>query len=443
MANFEFPVNMSKVYNVNTSHPLIQNEQQYISYKKYVSIHSEDRDIIKYPLSSSFEIEMPEDITNVSSVRLTNWTFPSNYDTFSFSNSNITMTFQVIPFNPSTQGYSIPLYDEIFKCLFFHQDENFIIKIETGFYNPNQMTTELTNKFNYAVNSFILNYFTDTTGTNYNPTTFPALLEEFNLKGGYRNFIIVYNSVSQKIWFGNTTDKFKLTNSTQQATNILLDNLFCGSKQQLPDFSNWGLPGNLGLTRCDSNSINGSQLKETNLSDKILDYSSFNGIVTPRFFYGDVFPGDDGYWLLQNPLLPGSEVHWVESTYKINFMGTSYFYLEIDGLNCIDETSPYNLSKFTISTNETNGIVNSSFAKIAVPTTPISQWFDREQLPYKLFFPPAERIRRLKIKLRYHNQQLVDFGTFDYSLLFEFNVLQPQTPRKWSNAQGGGNIFLK
>jgi len=437
MANFQFPSNMSKVYNVNTNHPLIQNEQQYISYNKFVSIHSEDRDIIKYPLSSTFEIELPEDITNVASVRLTNWTFPSNYDTFSSSNSNITMTFKITPFNPSTYGYSIPLYDEIFKCLFLNQDNNFVIKIETGFYNPNQMTNELTNKFNYAVSNLIINYFTDTTSSNYNPTTFPTLLEEFNLKGGYHNFIIVYNTVSQKIWFGNTTDKFKLTNTTQQSTNILVDNLFCGSKQQLPNFSNWGLPGNLGLTRCDTNSINGSQIKETTAADKLLDYVSFNGIITPRFFYGDVFPGDDGYWLLPNPLLPGSEVHWVEATYKINFMGPSNFYIEIDGLNCIDETSPYNLNEFTITTNETNGIVNSSFAKIGIPTTPISQWFDRDQLPYKLFYPPADRIRRLKIKLRYHNQQLVDFGTFDYSLLFEFNILQPQTPRKWNSIQGG------
>ena len=40
-----------------------------------------------------------------------------------------------------------------------------------------------------------------------------------------------------------------------------------------------------------------------------------------------------------------------------------FIYLEIDGLNCIDETSPYNVSEFTTHTNETNGRVTSSFAK--------------------------------------------------------------------------------
>jgi hypothetical protein len=40
-----------------SSHPLITNSQQYVFQKKFISIHSEDRDILKYPISSSFEIE--------------------------------------------------------------------------------------------------------------------------------------------------------------------------------------------------------------------------------------------------------------------------------------------------------------------------------------------------------------------------------------------------
>jgi len=50
--------------NLNTSHPLIPSSQEYMIYYKYVSIHSEDRDILNYPNSSEFEIELPEDIVN-------------------------------------------------------------------------------------------------------------------------------------------------------------------------------------------------------------------------------------------------------------------------------------------------------------------------------------------------------------------------------------------
>ena len=113
-------------------------------------------------------------------------------------------------------------------------------------------------------------------------------------------------------------------------------------------------------------------------------------------------------------------------------MGPSYIYMEIEGLNCIDETIPYSLSAFTTHTNQTNGVVNSSFAKIPVPTTPLSQWFDNDMGPYKYFNPPAERIRKLKVKFRYHNNVLVDFGAFDFSFMLEFCLLRPQNERKYN-----------
>ena len=58
--NFEDP--SSRLFNTSTNHPIIPNANDYIIYKKYVSIHSEDRDILKYPNSNQFEIEMPEGV---------------------------------------------------------------------------------------------------------------------------------------------------------------------------------------------------------------------------------------------------------------------------------------------------------------------------------------------------------------------------------------------
>jgi hypothetical protein len=278
------------------------------------------------------------------------------------------------------------------------------------------MVTELTNKFNLVVTERITTYFTS---NNYTTE-----LAQFEAAGGYTNFIIVYNFVSQKIWFGNTTDGFTLTNETQLEKYTSPDFYYCGSKSVAPDFSNWGLPGNLGLLRCNTVSVTGTT-------------------TTPRFFYGDVFPGDNGYWLLPNPILSGSKVNWVECPNKINLMGPAYFYMELAGFNCIDETQPYNASPYTFSNSSTNGIVNSSFAKIAIPTTPISQWFDRDQVPYKQFLPPAERIRKLQFLLRYHNGALVDFGTFEYSFTLEFLTLIPQQGKTISHAYNANTFTAK
>ena len=388
-----FYPDIPKSFNLHTNHPILPDPQENITFRKYVSVHSEDRDINKHPNSAEFDIEMPEDITNVVSIRLSDWTFPSNYNTFSAFNSNIAMTFKITtPYNPGEHSYNEELIDSVFACLFLSKDVNYTIEIEEGFYNPDQMVNELTNKLNEAVTFRIQQYLTDQGMTD--------LLEKFNSLGGYSNFVVVYNSVSQKIWFGNTADGFVLTNET-------ISMKYCANRSQLPDSVNWGLPNNLGLSKANAVAL------------------STPGF-TPRFYYGNVTGGDNGYWLIPNPNLPGAQCYYVECPYKINLMGPAYFYMELEGQNCIDETSPYNLSKFTAHTNETNGRVNSSFAKIAIPTTPISQWFDRDSMPYKLYVPPAERVRRLKIRLRYHNGQVVNFGVYDYSFTLEFVIMQPQ-----------------
>jgi hypothetical protein len=404
------------IYNISGNHPLISNSNDYIAYKKYVSIHSEDRDCIKYPVSSVFEIELPEDIINVYSLRLINWTFPANYNTFSTLNQNVRMTFIINnPYNPGANNLSNPLEQAIFECLYTSTNEQFVINIEDGFYNPTQMVTELQNKFNAAVSFRILKYLKDKGDQ--------VLVNEFESQSGYSKFVIVYNVVGQKIWYGNKSDQFILTNEIQLVKDAVTDSLTCsnvlnnGNSNILPEYESWGLPGYLGLARCNTEAVT---------IDNPLSGEPF----TPRFYYGDVTPGDNGFWLLPYSDLSGSLVYFIESPFKINLMGPAYFYMELAGNNCIDETSPYAVNNFTLTTNVTNGVVNSSFAKIGIPTTPISQWFDRESLPYKMYWPPAERIRKLGIKLRYHNGQLVQFGVFPYSFTIEFTQLFPQQNRK-------------
>jgi hypothetical protein len=288
--------------------------------------------------------------------------------------------------------------------------KNFVIVIEDGFYNPTQMVTELQNKFNTAVSNRIIAYLKANSLSN--------LVDPFLSQGGYTKFVIVYNSVGQKIWYGNRSDKFILTNELQSVKQALNDNFACGpNKQQLPEFDNWGLPANLGLSRCNTEAIT-------------ITNPETGEPFTPRFYYGSVNQGDNGFWLLPIPSLTNSVVYFIEPPFKINLMGPAYFYMEIANNNCMDETSPYSVNNYTITTNGTNGIVNASFAKIGIPTTPISQWFDRDSLPYKMYWPPAERIRKLSIKIRYHNGQLVNFGVFPFSFTIEFTQLFPQQNRK-------------
>lgn len=415
--------------NINSNHPIIANSNQYYLESKYLSVHSEDRDIIKYPRSSEFEITLPQDYLNVNSVRLYSWSFPANYNVFSAINNNVIMTFKFVKlYNPGEHSFHDALMEGIFAALNANINYEYVIEIETGFYNTIQMPNELTNKFNEAVSKVINAFFDDPANSEY--------AEAKALFNGYKRFNIVYNSVSQNMWFGNTTDKFVLTNSsTTFSKNAYVDSE-CVRSRTLPEAVNWGLPAFLGFTRCDAvaNSVEeiyGSNIQQIANDQNIAELGD-RGVYVPRFYYGDAVPGsgDNGYWLF--PGAVGASVYFLQAPFKINFMGPAYMYMEIEGFNCIDETIPWTLNNYTAHTNRTNGVVNSAFAKIAVPTTPISQWFDASPGPFKYWNPPAERISKIKLKIRYHNGQLVDFGKFDFSFVLEFNILNPQQQRNIS-----------
>jgi hypothetical protein len=410
-------------FNVTNEHPLIKNSQDYLFTKKYVSIHSEDRDSIRYPDSSLFEIELPEDINNVYSLKLIDWTFPANYNTFSKANQNVTMVFKIDrPYNPNENSVDNSLASAIFEALYL-TTSNLIFSIEDGFYNPSQLATTLTNKFNEAVSNKILSYF-ETQKTNpssSNPSSYwEQAISDFLAQGQYSRFVIVYNNVGQKFWFGNIADGFTIDNEIIAVYNAILPNIECGAKATLKEFSSWGLSCNLGLSRCNA------------VADKgVINENGTELAYVPRFYYGDVLPGDNGYWLLPSSELPGSFVYFIEANFKINLMGPSHFYMELDNHNCLDETSPFSPSNYlSIRPNTTNGIVNSAFAKLPIPSTPITQYFDRNSLPYKSYDPPLDKIRKLSVKLRYHNNQLVSFGVFNYSFTLEFTTFLSQFKRK-------------
>jgi hypothetical protein len=248
---------------------------------------------------------------------------------------------------------------------------------------------------------------------NGDPDGFIPILTAY----GYNEFVIVYNQVEQNIWFGHRSAIFTLTNNTQLIKNIFIEEL-CISKGEVPNDSQFGLPVYLGLNFCPVT----SQRPTTEII---------------QFYYGDAqTQGDRGIWLKPNLSIPGSHVSYIMSKFKLNNMGPSHFYMEIDGLNMMDETQPFNFSTFNNTTNQTNGIVNSAFAKIPIVACPLQQYFDNGLQEYvKYFNPPAERIRRLKLKLRYHNGQLVEFDNFSFTFTLEFTMINPQMNRKLNLSQ--------
>lgn len=414
------------------NHPIIKNSNQYFLEKKYISIHSEDRDISKYPISSEFELLLPQEYLNVASAKLSSWSFPSNYNVFSVTTYNVVMSFKFLDlYNPAEHtNSSNSLTNSIFIALYEYSDKQIIVTIEPGFYNPDQMATELTNQFNQNVTNIINDYFND---PNNNISQNDK--DTFEQEGGYKRFTIAYNSVGQKLYFGNQADKFIITNEASSVISSNVVNNTCLSRSLLPELVNWGLPSYLGFSRCNVTAYSVSEYID--LLNELPFYTNLSNRLVPRFFYIPVDDacsdcGNNGIWIEPDTGLTGSTIYYLQAPFKISFMGPSYLYMEIDGWNCIDETSPYNLNLYTIQTNKRNSIVNSSFAKIPIPTTPISQYYDDEMAPYKYWNPVAERISKIKVKFRYHNGLLADFGQFEYSFMLELNILKPQQEKSYS-----------
>lgn len=359
---------------MSKNHPLIPNSQQYILQYKYCTINSDDRDIKKYPNSSEFDIELPQDYENVQSVKLNSCTFPNKYDIFTTQNNNTIFRFSVRPYY--VVGTTYYLDGNVTPT-------SFAFEIENGSYKPDQMAAELTNKMNLAVSAYVAGLASNVLY--------------------YNDFLVEYNEVSGKLWFGNKNSEFTLNNgSTAYLDSLIRSNAECSKRTKYVEYINWGLPYFLGFAQQDKTSspiTNDTQL-----------------------FYKSYLP-----WLTAT----AGTAHVIIADKKTNLGGSTHIYLEIAGMNNMDETMPYSSDKFHSHTNETNGIVNACFAKIPLLTNDTTNWYNERSESYMLYNPPAERIRRLRVKVRHHNNRLVSFDNFEYSFVLQLGMFMPQSEKKY------------
>ena len=368
-------------FNVQQQHPLIPREQTFVLDRKLVSIHSYDRDIKKWPNSNHFEVELPEDLRNIQSMRLLNISLPSSQYIFSNEYQNTKL--------------------KVFVSLRFGGSGDIIIAIDEGSYTPDQLATEIETKLNKAVASSTI------LGTT----------------SGYNNFRCKYNSVSNTFWFGNLVDKFvlkfgeKLT-YTYDCTQLLVWN----------NYKKWGLPAYLGYKKRDYVSTK---------TPKNIWYTDQDG--DPFGFDYEMEDGSGNEWLTDvstnsivnlynystNPLDPSGICN-------LDIMGEDYIYMELDKYNSMDEIEPYSENTSGWFNNDYAGKVKCAFAKIPVQCTPYSQIFDSTRAyiaNISHYNPPIERIDRLRFRFRYHDGRLVDFKCLPFSFTMEFNMLRDEQLR--------------
>jgi hypothetical protein len=337
-------------YNLGSSKPLINREQHYVLDRKLATVHSEDRDITKWPNSNTFEIMLPETLLAVQSIRLVQSTMPIRFFTFSNDYQN-TMFYLTI------------------------NGEQHLIAIQEGFYTPHQMSVELSNRMNAAIESDA-------------------------------SFNVFYDEVKSKFWFGHADASFNL--DFDQQIYYVLD---CEQTIVWNNHSKWGLPYYLGF-----------QKKR---------YSSINDLSGVSFDY--ICPNNT------NSTCSNQITNYIEAPLSFTIGGETCIYMEMDKYNNYAELYPYNeSSRQMFDNNSYNGKVNSAFAKIpiqSVSVSPSDYNFDSRTLYLQnmvQYDPPIERIARLKFKFRFHDGRLVNFQNFPFDFTIEFNCLRNEIEKRYN-----------
>jgi hypothetical protein len=357
---------------INNNHPIIQREQYYFLDRRLVTIHSVDRDINKWTNSNNFEIELPNTLNNVYSIRLLDINIPNFNYTFSknYQNTKFSLKLQQ---DISGGGSEAILINNFYK-------KNFsIIEIDEGYYTPIELANEIQNKLNFKISNDI--------NINY---------DKFKLK---------YDNIENKIFIINTRDNFTLYFNKQEIYN----NLDCGQKIVWKQYANWGLPYNLGYEKQIYQNLNTE-------NGKNLIFSHDNTIFVPD----------------QNNA--SNNIKYSKSINYIDILGYDNIYMELDKYNSIDEIRPYSKKTNNIYNNDYNGSINSVFAKLPITKTPFnSSTIKNSFLNNITFFKvPIPTIKKLKFKFRFHDGVLVDFKNVPFSFTLEINQLIDEQHRAYS-----------
>jgi hypothetical protein len=358
-------------------HQLIQREQNFFLDKKYITIHSEDRDINKWPNSNTFEILLPDSIKNIQSIQLIQSDFPSNFYTFSNNYKNTKLEFTI---NPTQRSLTL---QTTYSNLHDNSMNNYSIEIQEGIFSGNQLASELQNKMNKVVSDY---------------------LDGVGVTDGYDYFYVTYNEVSQKFMFSNSIDAFEFMFSNE----IDYETTLCYKNNVFNQTTKWGLPYFLGFEKNNYSSIS--------TTSEIISY--YNNTVTVPINTTDVLS-------TQTPT-----GYYVESPKIVTLYTDSMIYMEMDKYNSIDELKPYvEDSNSSTNSNDYNGIINSAFAKIPMTSTPNTRVFDSNHnlLNNSISFSkPIDRIKKLKFKFRYHDGRLIDFNNSGFNFTLCFNTLMDE-----------------
>lgn len=320
--------------------------------KKSISIHSEDRDISKYESPGEFSIYLPEPIPKVVSVSIDDVVFPKLY----------------------------LLSDNYFNTK-FDLSQNSCCE-------PHKIC-----EGSYQINGLM--------------KTFQKMT---NLDVSYNDNSGVVISSGIMVAYHKESNKFIFISKTPFALKL--------QSNDAPDYADlkthWGLGYYLGFDRInkyfDSLSVNGGSYD----SNKYMFHSTdSHGFKDDNYKFQVLYDQNSDMYLIHKKINFKSEkYHILVSNSQVRLHGRNEIYLEIDGMNSMDEIDP-------ISNDAQFYKTNSCLTKINIPTYTQR---DTLQLDPSFFMGketilsvPIEKLYKCSFLFRFHDGTKVDFKRMNLS----------------------------
>ena len=507
----------------------------------FASISSVDRNIVKYPNSNTFSVDLPQEYTNIHGVSLHHSFFPNVSIDFTLDQNNVDLVFRLksmhLP-NSTTSNTVAEIMMYIFTMQDIATNNYHRIRIADGNYTHSQLLLEVQNRMNQVVTEAITEFYSDDpstyrwgdytyvathvltteghsvmvnpryssyadaaeahnaifgtnipipednspiqpielsrqtnvntsalnsppilviptvewitdlhmgdgtykslhndpTQTNNTDTFIQKYVTELILhSGGYEYFKLFYDEIQNKIVFENNVSDFAVicdfvhyySMDALDAAGVRhrssnregCDRECVFSASGRPDHVNWGLPVYMGFSG----------------KEYTVPYTVTGPL--PTFYYYDKNTHPLSYNPFHHATTPGladATIHVLTPCGQLNLSSEVYYYLEIDGLNIVDELLPFNNDAYAVTTGTSTGIIKSIFSKRAILSN-IDMQYRSGLGEHKIFAPPLRRMKRINVKIRYHDGRLPDFGSvpFDFTLMFVCQNNQLRVPNRF------------
>lgn len=237
-------------------------------------------------------------------------------------------------------------------------------------------------------------------------------------QGGYGYFKLFYDQVHKRGVFGNSISSFEVVldfskyyavdalnvgNIRHTPSSTSSCNPTCNSsKVTHTNYVNWGLPIYMGFSGKE-------RVVEYPAKTQLPTFYHYNKATEPEMYNPFQHETTDGFRVLS--------IYLMTPCNQMNMESDVYYYMELDGLNMIDELIPYKNDAYAVTNGTTTGIINSLFAKRMI-LIDRSDRCNVGQGEEKTFTPALRRMNKVSVRIRYHDGREPNFGStpFDFTL---------------------------